>query len=87
MTVSLEEAKQYLRVDFSDEDTLIEDFIGISEKLCRDTLRKEPADTSVMKIAVLFSIAYLYEHREEANMDELSKNLRYILATEREVVF
>lgn len=38
-------------------------------------------------LAVLFAVAYLYEHRENADMDELTRMLRYILAAEREVAF
>ena len=41
----------------------------------------------INKVAVLFAVAYLYEHREDADMDELTRMLRYILATEREVAF
>ena len=41
----------------------------------------------INKVAALFAVAYLYEHRESADMDELTRMLRYILATEREVAF
>ena len=34
--VTLEEMKNYLRVDFSDDDTLITTLITNSEKLCMD---------------------------------------------------
>jgi len=88
MIISLAEAKKYLRVDYGDEDTLIQNFIGTGEKLCIDTLRT-PAGTvtDTQKVAVLFAVAYLFEHREDADMNELTKNLRYILMTEREVSF
>lgn len=39
MIVTLEEMKQYLRVDYEDDDQLITDFITSAEQLCRDVLR------------------------------------------------
>ncbi len=87
MIVSLAEAKKYLRVDYDDEDTLIRKFILAAEKLCEDTLRKKAEKTPLNKVAVLFVVAYLFEHREEADMNELTKMLRYILSAEREVAF
>ena len=41
----------------------------------------------INKVAAMFAVAYLYEHRESVDMDELTRMLRYILATEREVAF
>lgn len=70
MIVTLEEMKQYLRVDFEDDDQLIADFIVSAESLCKDVLRTD--DDTVLagagngKAAVMYTVAYLYEHREEA---------------------
>lgn len=90
MFVTLDEAKKYLRVDFDDEDSLITGFIESATQLVEDTLRKDEAVfevTDTMRVATLFAVAYLFEHRESADMDELTRNLRYILATEREAAF
>ena len=87
MIVTLKEAKNYLRVDHSDDDALIRQFIHTAETLCEGTLRKPVEPLPVNKVAALFAVAYLYEHRENADMDELTRMLRYILATEREVAF
>lgn len=87
MIVTLAEAKSYLRVDFSDDDNFITGAISSGEKLVADTLRKDLTDTPLNKVAVLYNVAYLYEHREDADMAELSKSLRYILSTEREAAF
>ena len=83
MLVTLEEAKTYLRVDSSDEDSLIEQIIQTSEKLCDDVARlnadeilEEAAST---KLAVLYAIAYMYEHREEADHKALTLSLRSLL--------
>ena len=87
MIVTLKEAKKYLRVDHDDDDNIIRKFIKAAETLCEGTLRKPVEPLPIHKVAALFAVAYLYEHRESADMDELTRMLRYILATEREVVF
>ena len=87
MIVTLKEAKKYLRVDYDDDDSVIRKFIQTAEALCEGTLRKPVERLPINKVAALFAVAYLYEHREDADMDELTRMLRYILATEREVAF
>ena len=86
--VTLEEAKAYLRVDGSEEDELITRLIASAERLCLDTLRKEePEETAAFKMAVLFSVAYLYEHREDADYHSLLLTLRSLLFGERKEAF
>ena len=87
LLVSLKEAKKYLRVDHDDDDTIIRKLIRTAEAICEGTLRKPVEPIPINKVAVLFAVAYLYEHRENTDMDELTRMLRYILATEREVAF
>ena len=91
MVVTLNEMKNYLRVDYDEDDALIESIIGASERLCMDVVRMDSlgefSAVENAKSSVLYAAAYLYEHRENADMDELTRMLRYILATEREVAF
>ena len=83
MLVSVEEMKQYLRVDSSDDDELISQMIKTAESLCRDVARMdaeafaEASDTT--KTAVLYAVAYLYEHREDADHKALTISLRSLL--------
>ena len=49
MLITLEEAKEYLKVEYEDEDTLIQTLIDSSEILCRDIIRRDilPEDAVV----------------------------------------
>ena len=91
MELTLEEAKNYLRVDSSDEDGLISSLITSSVKLCHDVARikddEDAKDESLLKMAVLYALGYLYEHREEADHHELVINLKSLLFSLREGVF
>ena len=56
MIITLNEAKKYLRVDYTDDDTLIRKFIKTGMKLVEDTLRKELEATPANKTAVLYVV-------------------------------
>lgn len=82
--VTLEEMKQYLRVDYSDDDSLIGVLISSAEELCADISRISKEEFLSLsdenaKTAVLYAVAYLYEHREEANHHQLTLDLRSLL--------
>lgn len=91
MIVTVEEMKNYLRVDFEDDDTLIESLIKAGEKQCMDILRtddeNELAECQNGKIAVMFTVAYLYEHREEADHHAMDMTLRALLFGSRKEGF
>lgn len=91
MIVSLEEMKQYLRVDFNDDDKLIENMIIASEKLCMDIVRIEDktsfSEIENAKLAVMYAVSFQYEHREEAEHKELILNLRSVLFGSRKAEF
>lgn len=82
MVVSLEEMKQYLRVDFGDDDGFITNALRSAESLCADIARlsaEEFSKTQTAKIAVMYAVAYLYEHREDADHHALTLSLRSLL--------
>jgi hypothetical protein len=101
--ISLEEAKGYLRVDAADEDAMISTLLSAAERLCVDVARftddiweevnsnsDNPSLVFIresMKVAILYTLAYLYEHREEADHSELTRTLRSLLLGVRREVF
>lgn len=92
MVVSLEEMKNYLRVDTSEDDNLISILIQSAEKMCLAIARKDEEEIirenfEEYKVAVLYAAAYLYEHREEADHHELTITLRSMLFGVRKAGF
>ena len=89
--ITLEEAKSYLRVDFDDEDEMINSLIQSSIKHSMDIARvdseEELSKNPNGKIAVLYMTAYLYEHREEADYSKLNLTLRALLFGMRKAEF
>ena len=100
--ISLDEAKGYLRVDTADEDAMIGILLSSAKRLCVDVARlsddqwaaintdeEDPVLAPVretMKVAILYALGYLFEHREEADHHELTLTLRSILFAIREGV-
>ena len=91
MAITLDEMKNYLRVDYPEDDALIESLISSAGQLCMDVARAtdkgEFMEKPVSKIAVMYAVAYLYEHREEADHHELMLTLRAMLSDIREGEF
>ncbi len=91
MLITLEEMKNYLRVDFDDDDALIETLITAAARICMDILRTENLDElsacENAKAAIFYTAAYLYEHREEADHHALTLTLRSLLFGARKEVF
>ena len=91
MVVTLGEIKNYLRVDYDDDDSLIGHLLQSAEKICMDIIRTE--DRSVLekdenaKTAVLYAVAYLYEHREDADHHAMMLTLRALLSGSRKEAF
>lgn len=83
MIVSLEEMKNYLRVDYAEDDALIQRLISAAERLCMDVARVDDleklAEDDNAKAAVMYTTAYLYEHREEADHHALTLTLCALL--------
>lgn len=85
MLVSLEEAREYLRIDEGDvsNDRVIQSALETSQSLCLDIARctedDAQANVAVFREAVLYATAFFYEHREDADYASLMKMLRWLL--------
>ncbi len=83
MFITLDEIKNYLRVDHDDDDTLLENLIASSERLCMDIARIDDAEAfeqePCSKVAVMYAVAYQYEHREDADNNALALSIRALL--------
>ena len=89
MLITLEEAKEYLKVEYEDEDTLIQTLIDSSEMLCRDIIRRDilPEDAAV-KTAVLYAVGVMFENRgTNEETEKMIPTLKNILSSNREEVF
>lgn len=101
--VTLQDAKTYLRVDYTDEDELIGSFLISAEHVASDVGRLSDADWSEidaeptdsdsrslqgrraeLRMAVLFAVGYLYEHREEADHSAMIDTMSSLLFSVRE---
>ena len=84
MLVTLREVKDYLRIDTDDEDEVVTSLMQNAETLCKEVARVERVEDfealgEVAKQAVLYSTAYLYEHRENADYHQMTLMLRSLL--------
>ena len=97
--VNIDDIKQYMRVDYPDEDETINNLLQGAQVICKDIARLSSADwdnlvnadtdelkelKNQLKVAVLYAVSYLSEHREEANHHELNLTLRSLLFAIRE---
>lgn len=90
MILTIDEAKEYLRVDVDEDDQLIETIIDAASQLVKDVARlddEELCTEEILKTAILYTCAYLYEHREEADHKDLTLTLRALLFGVREARF
>ena len=88
--ITLKEAKNYLRVDYDEDDKLIQNLLSTSKQLVMDVDRMSEEDFSVnedtVRTAMLFALGYLYENRSNPDYKKLTLNLRSILFAQREGV-
>lgn len=79
LIVSLEEAKQHLRVDTSDDDSYIQMLINAAEQFITNTTGKTFDSTNALaKTVCLLLIGDLYEKRE-ITTDKASEKIRDIV--------
>lgn len=91
MLITLNETKEYLRVDSADDDKTIRRLMRAAEQMVMDIARMDAAELKTVrdtaKTAELYAAAYLYEHREEADHGELTETLKHLLSAVRKEAF
>ena len=90
MLVTIDEARQFLRIDGTDDDGLLEGLLKASESLCLGILRQEEVEagaSDIVRTAILYAAAYLYEHRDEADHTKRALTLRALLSGVRKEEF
>ena len=88
--ITLKEAKNYLRVDYEEDDKLIQNLLFTSKQLVMDVGRMNEdsffQNEDTVRTAMLFALGYLYENRSNPDYHKLTLNLRSILFAQREGV-
>lgn len=83
MIVTLEKTKEWLRVESTDDDALIESFILAAEEIVQGVLRFPFTDLETVpeeiKQAVWFTVSQLYELRESFDITALLSTLKQLL--------
>ena len=82
--------KQYLRIDFEDDDPLLLSLIFTAKQLVMDVGRMDETQLAenedVVRTAMLYTVSYLYENRNTADFSRLTLTLRAMLFAQREGV-
>ena len=88
--ITLKEAKNYLRVDYEEDDSLIQNLLSTAKNLVMDVGRMDESalaeNEDTVQTAMLFALGYLYESRSNPDYQKLTLNLRSILFAQREDV-
>lgn len=88
--MTLAEVKNYLRVDHAEDDSLILSLMDTVKKLVKDVGRMDEEAFTVneetTRQAMLYTISYLYENRNNADYHKLTLTLRSLLFAQREGV-
>ena len=64
-------------LDGTEEDALIQTILETAESLCQD----------IVKVGICYGVTYLYENREKADFDELTRMLKFLLYSVRKEEF
>ena len=88
--ITLKEAKNYLRVDYEEDDSLIQNLLSTAKNLVMDVGGMDEDDFTknedVVRTAMLYTVSYLYENRNTADFSKLMLTLRAMLFAQREGV-
>lgn len=79
--MNLDTIKEYLKIDFDDDDRLLETLLGAARKYLFDAVGYNPDESDErVKLLLLVLISDWYEHREymeTSNTQTISQKVRY----------
>lgn len=88
--ITLKEAKLFLRLDYTDEDSYVESLIRVSHEVCEKYIR-QPIDVSncpeSIKQAMFLVLGHFYENRETETNDRIPHTVHYLLDPYRKAVW
>ena len=88
--ITLNEAKNYLRIDYEEDDKLILQLLDTAKSLVKDVGRMDEERFSenedVVRTAMFYTVSYLYENRNTGDFSKLTLTLRAMLFAQREGV-
>ena len=83
--ITLKEAKNYLRVDYEEDDSLIQNLLSTAKNLVMDVGRMDESalaeNEDIVRTAMLFALGYLYESRSNPDYQKLTLKLSITLDT------
>lgn len=83
MFVTLEKTKEFLRVESTDEDALIENFIAAAEDIVGGVLRFPLSEfeevPEIVEQAICLAVSVMFEQRESLDIVALMTTLRGML--------
>lgn len=91
--VSLDECKNYLKVETDDDDSLIEILMDASIRIVKDMLRVDDfkefkkKEKQQIKTAIFYTLRFLYNERGNADHKDLMLTLRALLSNLRRPEF
>ena len=91
--VSLDECKNYLKVETDDDDSLIEILMDASIRIVKDMLRVEDfkdfkkKEKKQIKAGIFYTLRFLYNERGNADHKDLMLTLRALLSNLRRPEF
>ncbi len=85
--ISLKEAKDFLRLEYTDEDDYIESLIKTAREMCESYMRKQIDVANCperVRQAMLLIVGHFYENRETDTNNELPRTVYRLLRNLRE---
>lgn len=76
--MNLATVKEYLKIDFDDDDRILEMLLGSARRYVLDAVGYQPDETDErVQLLLLVLVSDWYEHREYTSSQKVSQKVRY----------